>query len=268
MNELIEIIFNRNNNSGSHIPDKKIADEFLSKLFDILYESFSVKYQSRSEIIEEFEDLKKLFFKLITSENTELQESLWNNFTFSLNDIYLKSMIDAQAILEFDPAAESLEEVIKAYPGFYAIAIHRISHFFYLQNESLPARIFSENVHSKTGIDIHPGAKIGSAFAIDHGTGIVIGETTEIGDRVKIYQGVTLGALSVSKNQASKKRHPKIEDDVIIYGNATILGGNTIIGKGSVIGGNVWLTESVPANSVVFHKSQVKIRTNSSGMLE
>jgi serine O-acetyltransferase len=270
MNEIIEIIFRRNNDTETHIPDKNKADEFIRKFFYIFYDNLSIKYQSKSELINEFEELKKLFFKLIASENYEINdpEPLWNDFTTSLKSIYERSLIDAQAILDSDPAAESLEEVIKAYPGFYAIAIHRISHFLYNKKETLLARIFSENVHSKTGIDIHPGAKIDDALAIDHGTGIVIGETTEIGKRVKIYQGVTLGALSVSKGKANRKRHPTIEDDVIIYGNATILGGNTVIGKGSIIGGNVWLTESVAPNSTVFQKSEVKIRNNDEGRLE
>jgi serine O-acetyltransferase len=121
-------------------------------------------------------------------------------------------------------------------------------------------RFFSEYAHSKTGIDIHPGAEIGDCLAIDHGTGIVVGETTIIGNNVKLYQGVTLGALNVAKDCASKKRHPTIEDDVIIYSGATILGGETVIGKGSIIGGNVWLTYSVPPNSVVYHKSEVKVK--------
>ena len=269
MEDLIDIIHNRNNNLVSHIPDKLTAKEFLGKLFYVLYDNLSNKYNSKPAIKDRFEELRNLFFKLIASQNSEEDNSdhLWNKLIESLKDIYQKTLIDAQAILDFDPAAESFEEVIKAYPGFYAIAIHRISHFLYCRNETLLARIFSEIVHSKTGIDIHPGAKIGEAFAIDHGTGIVIGETTEIGKGVKIYQGVTLGALSVSKAQTSIKRHPTIEDNVIIYGNATILGGNTVIGKDSVIGGNVWLTESVAPNSVVFQKSQVKIRTNKNGRL-
>jgi serine O-acetyltransferase len=167
---------------------------------------------------------------------------------------------DAQAILDFDPAAQSIAEVVVAYPGFYATVVYRLSNQLWKQGVRLLPRLFSEYAHSKTGIDIHPGAAIGESFAIDHGTGIVIGETTVIGDRVKIYQGVTLGALNVSKEAARTKRHPTIKNNVVIYSGATILGGQTIIGEGSIIGGNVWLTNSVPSNSVVYHKSEIKIK--------
>jgi serine O-acetyltransferase len=167
---------------------------------------------------------------------------------------------DADAIYSGDPAAESVDEVISAYPGFLAIAIYRISHEFYRLGVPIFPRILSETAHHRTGIDIHPGACIGEAFFIDHGTGIVIGETSVIGTNVKIYQGVTLGALSVDKGLSNAKRHPTLEDNVVIYSNATILGGGTVIGHDSVIGGNVWLTESVPPYSVVYHKSEVKVR--------
>ncbi|MCI5606640.1 MAG: serine O-acetyltransferase EpsC [Treponema sp.] len=150
-----------------------------------------------------------------------------------------------------DPAARSNEEVILSYPGLEAILIYRIAHFLYKNGVPLIPRIMSEHVHGKTGIDIHPGATIGESFFIDHGTGVVIGETCIIGNNVKIYQGVTLGALSVKKNLKDKKRHPTIEDDVTIYANATILGGKTTIGKGSIIGGNTWVTDSVPEKTVI-----------------
>ena len=169
--------------------------------------------------------------------------------------------VDARAILEGDPAAESLDEVVLAYPGFLATAIHRIAHELYRLDVPILPRVLSEWAHGETGIDIHPGAQIGSAFAIDHGTGVVIGETTLIGNRVRIYQGVTLGALAVSKRYANRKRHPTIGNDVVIYANATILGGSTIIGDGSIIGGNVWLTSSVPPRSVVQFSSKVEERS-------
>ncbi len=171
-------------------------------------------------------------------------------------------MLDATSILEFDPAADSLEEVYLAYPGFFATYVYRISHQLWLQEVKILPRVISEYAHSKTGIDIHPGASIGKSFFIDHGTGIVIGETTIIGNNVKVYQGVTLGALNVSKEKAHQKRHPNIEDDVIIYSGATILGGETTIGRDSIIGGNVWITQNVPANSLVYHKSEIKIKDN------
>lgn len=160
---------------------------------------------------------------------------------------------DVEAMLDGDPAAGSQEDVIFSYPGIYSLFVYRLAHILYKLNVPYIPRIMTEHAHSKTGIDINPGAQIGEYIAIDHGTGIVIGETTIIGDHVKIYQGVTLGALSTMKGQALSgiKRHPTIEDYVVIYANATILGGNTIIGKNSVIAGNTFVTESVPENSKV-----------------
>lgn len=166
-------------------------------------------------------------------------------------EIRRKIQLDTIAAFNGDPAAKSNEEVILSYPGLEAILVYRIAHFLYKNGVPVIPRIMSEHVHGKTGIDIHPGAQIGESFFIDHGTGVVIGETCVIGKNVKIYQGVTLGALSVKKNLQNKKRHPTIEDDVTIYANATILGGDTIIGKGSVIGGNTWVTESIPEKTVI-----------------
>ncbi len=161
-------------------------------------------------------------------------------------------MGDVEAAFRGDPAAKSVEEVILAYPGLEALVAHRVAHFFWEERLPLIPRMMSEQVHGATGIDIHPGAAIGRRFFIDHGTGVVIGETAVIGDDVKIYQGVTLGALSVRKDQGGAKRHPTIEDGVTIYSGATILGGETVVGRGSVIGGNVWLTRSVPPGSRVY----------------
>jgi serine O-acetyltransferase len=165
---------------------------------------------------------------------------------------------DVKAAVEGDPAAKSFDEVIMSYPGLFAITVQRLAHELYkMQVSSLP-RAMTEYAHSFTGIDIHPGARIGKSFFIDHGTGVVVGETTEIGNRVRIYQGVTLGALSMPKkaveNFRDKKRHPTIEDDVIIYSNTTILGGDTVIGARTTIGGNVWITESVPPDTKVYLK--------------
>lgn len=159
--------------------------------------------------------------------------------------------LDAEAALSGDPAAYSLEEVIITYPGFYAVCMHRLAHALFNLKIPLVPRLLSEYAHQKTGIDIHPGATISESFFIDHGTGVVIGETSHIGKNVKIYQGVTLGALSVKKKLQSVKRHPTIEDDVVIYANSTILGGQTVIGKGSIIGGNTWIIESVAPGSVI-----------------
>jgi serine O-acetyltransferase len=162
---------------------------------------------------------------------------------------------DLDAAVRGDPAAKSADEVILSYPGFQAIAVHRMAHFFWTRQVPLIPRMMSELVHRRTGIDIHPGAEIGESLFIDHGTGIVIGETTNIGNNVKLYQGVTLGALSVKKEKSGLKRHPTIEDDVTIYANATILGGTTVIGRGSVIGGSVWITQSVPPGSKVYNNA-------------
>ena len=165
---------------------------------------------------------------------------------------------DVRAAFEGDPAAQSFDEIVFSYPGLFAITVHRIAHQLYEQEIPLLPRIMSEFAHSQTGIDIHPGAQIGDSFFIDHGTGVVVGETTKIGDHVRIYQGVTLGALSLPRDAGERlrnqKRHPTIEDDVIIYSGATILGGETVIGARSIIGGNVWITESVPPDTKVFLK--------------
>jgi serine O-acetyltransferase len=175
----------------------------------------------------------------------------------SLPDIRALLRLDVQAAVDGDPAAQSADEVILAYPSVTAITVHRIAHFLYQRRVPFLPRIMSEEIHHRTGIDIHPGAIIGHSFFIDHGTGVVIGETTKIGDRVKLYQGVTLGALSVSREMRGHKRHPTIEDDVTIYAGATILGGDTVIGQGSVIGGNVWLVNSVPPFSKVYNERAV-----------
>lgn len=181
-------------------------------------------------------------------------KDLVEKFFESFPDISAKLDADVGASFVGDPAAYSKEEVIITYPGFYAVCIYRFAHALYELKVPLLPRLMSEYAHEKTGIDIHPGAKIAESFFIDHGTGVVIGETSIIGKNVKIYQGVTLGAVSVKKRLQSIKRHPTIEDDVVIYANSTILGGETTIGRGSIIGGNVWLTQSVPAKSVVMNK--------------
>jgi serine O-acetyltransferase len=167
---------------------------------------------------------------------------------------------DAAAMNDGDPAANGVDEVILAYPGFYAIAVHRVAHELYRLGVQVLPRLLSECAHSRTGIDIHPGAQIGRRFFIDHGTGLVIGESAKIGNDVKLYQGVTLGALTVDKEMAATKRHPTLEDGVVVYANATILGGNTVIGAGALIGGNVWLTRSVPPRAVVTHQPEIRMR--------
>ncbi|HKG68865.1 MAG TPA: hypothetical protein VKA92_08345 [Segetibacter sp.] len=257
----INAVFKRNTTCFRGFPDKQIAEDFIDELFFFLFGTHEKKL-GEEKLVEQYESLKNTFsallYELIKNEEKVKQH------TFSLFEaipgIYKSLLLDAEAILKFDPAAQSIEEVLVAYPGFYATAIYRISHQLHMQGIKTLPRILSEYAHSKTGIDIHPGAEIGESFFIDHGTGIVIGETSIIGNNVKVYQGVTLGALNVAKSAASTKRHPTIEDQVIIYSGATILGGDTIIGHDCIIGGNVWLTYSVPPFSVVYHKSEIQVR--------
>jgi serine O-acetyltransferase len=196
-----------------------------------------------------------------------------SQFLEQLPDIRHCVGMDVEAAFKGDPAAKSYAEVVAAYPSTYAVGTYRIAHVLYQLGAPVAARIMSEHAKSKTGMDIHPGASIGCHFFIDHGTGVVIGETAVIGNRVKMYHGVTLGAFSNKQGRldAGKKRHPTIEDDVTIYPNATILGGNTVIGEGSVIGGNVWLHESVPPYSRVQiepPRLQVKHKDAESGSVD
>ncbi|TVQ20451.1 MAG: serine acetyltransferase [Spirochaetaceae bacterium] len=184
----------------------------------------------------------------------ERAETITSTLLEMIPELRRRIRMDVEAAFDGDPAASSKEEVILAYPGIEAVLIHRVAHELFQMEVPLLPRMMSEYVHGKTGIDIHPGATIGDYFFIDHATGVVIGETTVIGNHVKIYQGVTIGALSVKKDEANRKRHPTIEDHVTIYAGATILGGNTVIGQCSVIGGNVWITDSVPPNSQVFYR--------------
>ncbi|MGN6402536.1 MAG: serine O-acetyltransferase [Flavisolibacter sp.] len=262
MNEkiFIQALSEWNQKQFSHFPNKQLAEDFANELFHFLFGLYESKCEEKLQ--GQYDGLKNslhsLLLELITEEEVVKKQAI--SFFDALPSIYKQLLLDAEAILKFDPAAQSIEEVLLAYPGFYATAIYRIAHQLQSQNIKTLPRLLSEYAHSKTGIDIHPAAQIGSAFAIDHGTGIVVGETTIIGDYVKIYQGVTLGALNVDKSKAATKRHPTIEDGVVIYSGATILGGDTIIGKGSIIGGNVWITHSVPSNSVVYHKREIKIK--------
>ncbi len=185
------------------------------------------------------------------------------DFMERLPELYTWLRQDADAIFEADPAARSVDEVILTYPGFYAIAIYRVANALHTLGLPLLPRLLTEMAHQRTGVDIHPGATIGRRFVIDHGTGVVIGETTVIGQGVNIYQGVTLGALQVQKALADKKRHPTLEDNVVVYANATILGGNTVVGRGSIIAGNAFITQSIPPESLVTRRSEVRPRHGS-----
>ncbi len=258
-----ELLKNRRNYK-SREAIKQLSQNFVDDLLKILFPHFSSDFfDSAIEVESKIYLLRRSLNNVLISLNgtsKEDSEKFSCQFVDSLPEIHQKLYNDAKEIYEGDPAAESIDEVILAYPGFFAIAVYRIAHVLYNLKIPILPRIISEYAHQITGIDIHPGAKIGTPFFIDHGTGIVIGETTSIGSYVKIYQGVTLGALSIQKELAKKKRHPTIEDDVIIYSNAVILGGDTIIGKGSIIGGNVWLTRSIPPNSVVQHRSEINLK--------
>jgi serine O-acetyltransferase len=191
------------------------------------------------------------------------------DFLAELPRIRAMLVLDVAAAFEGDPAAGSVDEIILAYPGLYAITVHRLAHELHLLGVPLMPRIMSEHAHTRTGVDIHPGATIGKSFFIDHGTGVVVGETTVIGDRVRLYQGVTLGALTVPREEngvvrRGAKRHPTVEDDVTIYANAIVLGGDTVIGRGAVIGGSVFLTQSVPPGSrVAIESPRLRIGTGS-----
>lgn len=243
-------------------PVNQVACDFLSSALDILFPSMGRK---KFHSVEDFEmEINNHFLSLESILKTlDLNEvsvdKILKQYKLALPKLSDSILKDMEAILAGDPAATGLGEIELSYPGPYAIATYRLAHFFYEQKIPIFPRILTEISHTRTGIDIHPGAKIGESFFIDHGTGIVIGETTIIGNRVKIYQGVTLGALSVDKSLQNKKRHPSIEDECVIYAHATILGGETVIGKGSIIGGNVWLTKSIPPMSVVYHKSEIKL---------
>jgi len=241
-------------------PGAEESQRFISGLTQLLFpHTISGSFADYLQQFSESEaQLKKMLNTLKCSSAID-PDALVSEFFDALPGIYDKLLLDAEAIYWFDPAAKSIQEVIHAYPGFFAISVYRIAHELVLLDVPFLPRIFAEFAHSKTGIDINPGATIGESFFIDHGTGIVIGETTSIGNHVKLYQGVTLGAMQVEKALASTKRHPTIEDNVVIYAGSTVLGGETVIGHDSVIGGNVWLTESVPPYSVVVRDSRVKI---------
>lgn len=245
-------------------PEKVIS--FFEHLLGMLFPEFAhERHPDEEGISERMKDCKHEL-KTVLNHNEECVQSdakgLEEDFFQKLPRIRTLLLQDIDAIFEGDPAAKSKAEVIRTYPGFYAMAAHRVAHELLNLGVNLIPRIISEYAHRQTGIDIHPGAEIGDHFCIDHGTGVVIGETSKIGSYVKIYQGVTLGGLSVRKEDARKKRHPTIEDNVVIYSGATILGGDTVIGEGSIIGGNVWLTKSVPAHSKIYYQAKM---TNAEG---
>lgn len=237
--------------------------KLITKVILTLYpEQARKQFKSVDRLSEVFNNHRKELVQIMSEMEEYLpgdKEGLAKAYFDKIPAIFETLNKDIEAILAGDPAARTEYEVVRAYPGFYAIAFYRLAHGLYELNVPLLPRVLTEYAHSRTGIDIHPGANISPYFCIDHGTGIVIGETTEIGKYVKIYQGVTLGALSVSKKMATTKRHPTIEDNVVIYSGATILGGETTIGHDSIIGGNVWITESLPPFSKVYHRPQIEV---------
>lgn len=247
------------------VPSNKEVAEWAIGLMNLIYpERVTSPDYSINEIKRLFARQKTVLVNILNAtkacENSD-NEQIANSIFDQLPELYRKMNTDISAILAGDPAAQSEFEIIRSYPGFLAIALYRIAHAILKANVPIIPRILTEYAHSITGIDIHPAATIGEYLYIDHGTGLVIGETTVIGNHVKLYQGVTLGALSVEKYMANIKRHPTIEDHVIIYSGATILGGETVVGHNCIIGGNVWLTKSVPSGSTVYHQSAVKVET-------
>lgn len=250
--------------SKIRIPNQRIVEKVIKSIFEMLFpttHSFSETEIecNRKNLEEEIDGI----LSGLTDKHQEVTKRFFNN----LDNIKKVLLTDADFILESDPAATQQIEVIAIYPGFYAIFCYRLANFLTKLSVPLFPRMITEYGHRVTGIDIHPGATIGIPFSIDHGTGIVIGETTTIGNYVKLYQGVTLGALSVDKSKASTKRHPTIEDNVILYAGCTILGGETVVGRNSIIGGNVWLTETIAPFSVVYHQSKIVVK-NQNGYVE
>ena len=248
------------------IPPNEVISHWAEKLIKVLFPENGSQEFSNVSAVKEYVNSLELELFMIISASCKLKNSVCkntaNHFFAGLPELYRILNTDISAIYEGDPAAQSRFEVIRTYPGFYAICFYRIAHLLYNFGIPLVPRILTEHAHSKTGIDIHPAASIGEYFYIDHGTGIVIGETSIIGRYVKFYQGVTLGALSVKKVLAGSKRHPTVEDRVVIYSGATILGGDTIIGHDSVIGGNVWLTDSIAPFSTAYHSPVITIRNH------
>lgn len=261
---LARTLLRKRKNHTVPFPIKAQARAFVDDMLNLLFPTLSAKGTVTSDEVQATLILLQRgltsMLDIVPLTNGRRAGRITASFFAKLPALHDALWMDARAIDRGDPASEGIEQVVLAYPGFIAIAVYRLAHELYLLGVPLLPRVLTEYAHEKTGIDIHPGATIGRAFFIDHGTGIVIGETTTIGHYVKLYQGVTLGALSVDKRFSKKKRHPTIEDHVTIYAQAVILGGTTVIGHHSVIGGNAWLTRSVPPYSTVSSESVVTVR--------
>jgi serine O-acetyltransferase len=257
---LIELLRKTHNAEWEATPSAHDAIRWLNDLVQFLFPGNHLpKQTSYNGILKKNQiDLENILLSYLDPKIFNIDVAI-ESFYDNLEAIYNNLRRDAEKIYEFDPAASSVNEVIVSYPGFYAITVYRIAHELVKLNIPVLPRILSEFAHRNTGTDIHPGAVIGVPFMIDHSTGIVIGATAVIGNNVSIYQGVTLGALQVAKELAEVKRHPTVQDNVIIYARTTILGGKTIIGKNSVIGGSVFLTKSVEPGSQVFNTHQLRI---------
>jgi serine O-acetyltransferase len=241
-----------------HLPSQvgpKVA-EFIEQILGLLFPHFARVVDPREAAVQD--DIHRTREALTRLLRAFAAPDVADAFFLALPDVLTQLDEDANAMFLGDPAAESLDEVVLTYPGFYALALYRVAHVLHGLRVPTVPRLLTEAAHARTGIDIHPGASIGRRFCIDHGTGVVIGETTHIGDDVKLYQGVTLGALTVQKDLAGRKRHPVIEDGVVIYAGATILGGTTVVGRGSIIAGNAFLTRSVPPGSAVGRSGEVR----------
>ncbi|MCK5135157.1 MAG: serine acetyltransferase [Bacteroidales bacterium] len=254
-----------NKNYCMDVPSMVQTHEFVENLIHTLFPIKRNCVVDPGEITIEMDrcsiKLKELLYSIRKSLDRSPEEVV-ETFFSRVPESFEQLVADAEAITQFDPASSCVEEIILCYPGFYCISVYRMAHILYELGVPLLPRMMAEYAHEKTGIDIHPGARIKSPFFIDHGTGIVIGETAEIGQHVKLYQGVTLGALTVEKKMANTKRHPTIEDYVIIYAGSTILGGSTVIGHHTVVGGNTWITESILPFSVVYRNHRVVVKNN------
>jgi len=262
-NSFPEFLLSKYNSFKRTVPSMIKAHAFTENMINFLFPFKVDRKCTLAQIELNLAQLQIDFKDMLGPMESTLDRSvneISDDFFSQVPDIYRNLMDDANNYLNFDPAARSMESVVLYYPGFYAITVYRLAHVLYHLKIPFLPRMMAEYAHSKTGVDIHPGATIGRHFFIDHGTGIVIGETTTIGNNVKIYQGVTLGAICVERNLKGKKRHPTIEDNVIIYSGSSILGGETTIGKGTVIGGNAWLTKSVPPHSVVYNESKSVVK--------
>ena len=256
-------LFSINNEYCTDVPSMIDTHRFVDDLMILL---FPIKGNRKIDLRETEIRLERMRLRLkellipLEKDIRESPEMIAKQFFDQLPGVYKKLLEDADTFMKSDPAARCVEEVILCYPGYSCLIVHRRAHLLYMLEVPVLPRVMSEYVHGMTGIDIHPGATIGDSFFIDHGTGIVIGETTVVGNNVKMYQGVTLGAIFVEKGMADTKRHPTIEDNVIIYAGSTILGGKTVVGHDTIIGGNVWLTESVMPHSIVYRQHKAIIR--------